>query len=45
MDCGGGVQPKTRVRSQVAAFGGEQCEGEGYAEEECNSHPCPGNIV
>ena len=34
-----------RVRSQVEMFGGNPCDGEGYGEQECNTNPCPGNII
>jgi len=40
-DCGGGVQPMMRVKSVLAQFGGVECEGEAYSEQECNTHPCP----
>ena len=41
-DCGGGVMPKMRVQTVHAEFGGVECAGEGYGEETCNNHPCPG---
>ena len=34
--------PMMRVETVEAQFGGVECEGEGYTEQECNSHPCPG---
>ena len=34
-----------RVRTQVAEFGGKQCEGERYGAEECNTHICHGNLI
>ena len=41
-DCGGGIMPMMRVKAVEAQFGGAECEGEGYTEQECNSQPCPG---
>merc|ERR1711997_1322779 len=41
VECGGGIEPMMRVKTQEARFGGIECEGEGYGEQECNSHPCP----
>jgi len=40
-DCGGGIMPMMRVEAVEARYGGVECEGEGYSEQECNSHPCP----
>merc|ERR1719328_962289 len=31
-ECGGGVMPMMRVKTQEARFGGVECEGEGYGE-------------
>lgn len=39
--CGGGIQPMFRNIIQEALFGGAECEGEAFAEEECNPEPCP----
>ena len=41
-DCGGGTQPMMRVKTVEAQFGGIECEGEAYSEQECNPDPCPG---
>ena len=43
-ECGGGIQPTFRIKTQEAIFGGVECDGEGYGEQECNAQPCPGNI-
>ena len=31
-----------RIKTQEAMFGGQECEGEAYAEQACNEQPCPG---
>ena len=41
-DCGGGTQPMMRVKTVEAQYGGTECEGEAYSEQECNPDPCPG---
>ena len=30
LDCGTGVQPMMRIKTQRAEFGGVECDGEGY---------------
>ena len=42
VECGGGTQPMFRIKTAEALFGGIECEGEGYGEQECNPQPCPG---
>ena len=42
VECGGGTQPMVRIKTQEAMFGGQECEGEAYAEQACNEQPCPG---
>ena len=44
-DCGGGVRLNLRQKTQEDLFGGEPCEGVATAEEDCNTHNCPGSIL
>jgi len=44
-ECGGGTQPMFRIKTEEALFGGIECEGEGYGEQECNPQPCPVDCV
>ena len=45
VECGGGIQPKFRIKIQDALFNGIECEGEAHDEVECNTQCCPGNRI
>jgi hypothetical protein len=42
--CGGGRRTKIRTENVSAEHGGDKCEGNSTATEDCNTQPCPGYL-
>ena len=40
--CGGGDQKRTRTKSVVAQYGGNECSGSYTSTQSCNTNKCPG---